>query len=178
MRELKQGLLAASKTGWKGRTFTGAWIETKIFCGRKALSGSHLHRCVNWNSAFSHAFPFFKVAPSQVRELKQQCYSVSGFCRGRTFTGAWIETSIFSHYFWNSSVAPSQVRELKPWKPVTSTLSAWSHLHRCVNWNSVKDNPVTIPLVAPSQVRELKRLVRLGRFGTPSSHLHRCVNWN
>ena len=97
------------------RTFTGAWIETRINTGTKNKSKvaplrvrelklecsnenivddeSHLYGCVNWNTLNKYTFFMQNVAPLRVRELKQKFYIAERLVSGRTFTGAWIETA-------------------------------------------------------------------------------------
>ena len=140
------------------------------------------------------------VAPSQVRELKLLKIISGNFSSRRTFTGAWIETIRCQSSFAKNHVAPSQVRELKQLFSNGNGTKQGSHLHRCVNWNILKNQLTlayycrtftgawiethtlslfpTSKIVAPSQVRELKLDVCFVDDIAGRSHLHRCVNWN
>ena len=107
----------------------------------------------------ANSFPLFQsaVAPSRVRELKQYQLPEQLHQKGRTFTGAWIETWYDAKTNKSYPVAPSRVRELKQ--------SNWTR-------NLVKSS------VAPSRVRELKQKAMLLIARKNGSHLHGCVNWN
>ena len=140
------------------RTFTGAWIETFVppFC--TIVMCSHLHGCVDWNTALACERNSFKFAPSRVRGLKLfQKYIAVGRVCVRTFTGAWIETLATIGHIDTTLFAPSRVRGLKLKFNLIVYPCSSSHLHGCVDWNHDVLISMTVSPFAPSRVRGLKR---------------------
>ena len=143
------------------RTFTGAWIETFVppFC--TIVMCSHLHGCVDWNTALACERNSFKFAPSRVRGLKLfQKYIAVGRVCVRTFTGAWIETLATIGHIDTTLFAPSRVRGLKLKFNLIVYPCSSSHLHGCVDWNHDVLISMTVSPFAPSRVRGLKLFYR------------------
>ena len=137
VRELKPGGEAATETALK----------------------SHLHGCVNWNPKQRDSLIFLFVAPSRVRELKQvviclNLCSVGSHLHGcvnwnqklglpmpakwrRTFTGAWIETYCIDRFRQKRRRRTFTGAWIETYLSTDICKYLWSHLHGCVNWNSI-----------------------------------------
>ena len=159
------------------RTFMGAWIETSYLLKFPVLDKSHLHGCVNWNQwvekakhrNMSHLHGCVNwnqwvekakhsnmVAPSWVRELKlvKECSTMRAL--GRTFMGAWIETSSFD----------------------LEGLNVVSHLHGCVNWNMSSWHGYRFTYCRTFMGAWIETNMSDLLESLVGSHLHGCVNWN
>ena len=139
------------------RTFTGAWIETRVVSDGYSSGGVAPSRVRGLKLlSIASIYLVVGVAPSRVRGLKHyELQHIAASAAGRTFTGAWIETgqsltgrTITTRRTFTGAwietgvnyrndesltVAPSRVRGLKPRTGYNDLLVFPSHLHGCVD---------------------------------------------
>ena len=134
---------------------------------------------MNWNEArdlFRHSN---RVAPSRVRELKQEylwLYS-QGLSR-RTLTGAWIETGLSEGSTETTTGRTLTGAWIETDNDNPGDTGNRSHPHGCVNWNMSR---FAIGIIQGSHPHGC---VNWNSFFIPDiwilfkSHPHGCVNWN
>ncbi len=118
----------------KGRTLTGAWIETEspVTQGR-GIKGRTLTGAWIETPSADEAGASAAVAPSRVRGLKPILQLSFRLFLSRTLTGAWIETGLTGSPSFLPLVAPSRVRGLKPCVTCHCYVRTKSHPHGCVD---------------------------------------------
>jgi len=114
-RGLKQISICPQVVCYKGRSFTGAWIETQKIgvydfeCDGRSFTGAWIETLlelylIERKNGRSFTGAWIETTSTTLQFLKLFC---------RSFTGAWIETKYFFFHQSSSTVAPSRERGLK-----------------------------------------------------------------